>query len=241
LAPVVDLRLPGSIVGERCLAETAEQVSRLGAAFIEEVAKKHILTCAKHFPGLGAAKVDPHFGLPRVDRTKRQLQEEDAAAFVKLFNRADLVMISHAHYPGLGDEKPLPASISSRVVSGFLRKKLGYQGLTITDDLTMGAITTVGLTPELFLKAFEAGNDLLLFSQTTPLVSDAFNLIVSAARKSATLRRRVDESVQRILTLKSRTEFIPLQYRAHLKARITRHIEKLRKSVVEVGTRALTL
>jgi beta-N-acetylhexosaminidase len=241
LAPVADLRLPGSIVGERCLAESPEQVSRFSSAFIEELTKKHILTCAKHFPGLGAATIDPHFALPRVDRTKRQLQQEDAAAFVTLFNRADLIMISHAHYPGLGDEKPTPASISSRVVNGFLRKKLGYQGLTITDDLTMGAITSVGLTAELFLKAFEAGNDLLLFSQTTPLVSNAFNTIISAVRKSAVLRRRVDESVQRILTLKSRIEFIPLQYRTHLKARITRHIEKLRKSVVEVGPRALTV
>jgi beta-N-acetylhexosaminidase len=241
LAPVADLRLPSSIVGERCLADSPGQVERFGSAFIEELAKKRILTCTKHFPGLGAAHVDPHFVLPRVDRSKRQLQQEDAAAFVKLFNRADLIMISHAHYPGLGDEKPTPASISSRVVNGFLRKKLGYQGLTITDDLTMGAITSIGLTPELFLKAFEAGNDLLLFSQTTPLVSDAFNVIVSAVRKSAALRRRVDESVQRILTLKSRIEFIPLQYRAHLKARVTRHIEKLRKSVVDVGARALTV
>jgi hypothetical protein len=79
----------------------------------------------------------------------------------------------------------------------------------------------------------------LLFSQTTPLVEKAFRAILAATRKSAVLRQRVDESVERILTLKARIEFVPLQYRAHLKARITRQIEKLRKAVVEVSARAV--
>ena len=241
LAPVTDLRLPQSIVAERCFSSEPDEVARLARAFIEELSRRGILSCAKHFPGLGGATVDPHFVLPHIERTKRQLHQEDARPFQDLFDRADMIMISHAHYPGLGDDKSIPASLSTRVVSGFLRKKLGYPGLTITDDLAMGAITSVGLTPDVFLKAFEAGNDLLLFSQTTPLVGDAFNKILAAVRKSALLRRRVDESVERILALKGRVEFVPLQYRAHLKARITRQIEKLRKSLVEVAVRAVSV
>jgi beta-N-acetylhexosaminidase len=230
-APVLDLRLPGSIVFERSLASTPGEVARLSSAFLEELAKKNIVTCAKHFPGLGGATVDPHFALPRIDRNKRQLLQEDVAPFAALFGQVDMIMMSHAHYPGLGDEKPVPASLSSRVIDGLLRKKLGYKGLVVTDDLTMGAVTAVGLTPDLFLRAFEAGNDLLLFSQTTPLLEQAFKTILIAARGSATLRKRVDESVERILALKGRIEFVPLRYRTHLKARITRQIEKLRKSV----------
>jgi beta-glucosidase-like glycosyl hydrolase len=180
---------------------------------------------------LGGATADPHFSLPRVDRNKRQLQQEDALPFTLLFAGAEMIMVSHAHYPGLGDEKPVPASLSSRIIEGFLRKKLGYKGLVITDDLTMGAVTTIGLTPDLFLRAFEAGNDLLLFSQATPLVEQAFKTILRAARGSAALRKRVDESVDRIVALKARLEFVPLRYRTHLQARITRQIEKLRKSV----------
>src|SRR5205807_8571883 len=155
---------------------------------------------------------------------------------IKLFDQVGMIMVSHAHYPALGDEKPVPASLSMRVVQGFLRKKLGYKGLTITDDLTMGAVTALGLTPELFLRAFEAGNDLLLFSQTTPLVEQAFKTILRAARGSSAFRRRVDESVERILALKGRMEFLPLRYRTHLKARITRQIDKLRKSLEPVRT-----
>ena len=241
LAPVADLRLPGSVVSERCLSPEPMEVARLAGAFVEELSRRGILTCAKHFPGLGGAITDPHFGLPRVERSKRQLQLEDALPFTKLFGHAGIMMISHAHYPGLGDDKPTPASLSSRVVGGFLRKKLGYKGVIITDDLTMGAITSGGLTPDTFLRAFEAGNDLLLFSQTTPLLEEAFNKMVTAARKSAALRRRVDESIERIMSLKYQIEFRPLRYRTHLKARITRQIEKLRKSVIEVTTPALTV
>src|SRR5262249_43472800 len=241
LAPVVDLHLPDSIFAERCLGSDPLEVARVALAFTEELSKRRLFTCAKHFPGLGGTTVDPHFSLPRIERTKRQLQEEDTSPFVKLFGRTDMVMVSHAHYHGLGDDKPIPASLSSRVVEGFLRKKLGYKGLTITDDLTMGAVTTVGLTPDIFLRALEAGNDLLLFSQTTPLVEQAFKEIVVSARKSAALRRRVDESVEKILTLKGRIEYVPLRYRTHLKTRITRQIEKLRKSLIEVGPRGVTV
>lgn len=240
-APVLDLGLPGSIVAERCLASTPGEVARLGRAFVEELSKRGIIACAKHFPGLGGAVVDPHFSLPRVDRNKRLLQQEDAAPFASLFDDAGMMMVSNAHYPSLGDERPVPASLSTRVVDGFLRRKLGYKGLAITDDLTMGAVTTIGLTPELFLRAFEAGNDLLLFSQATPLVEQAFKTILRAVRGSAILRRRADESVERILALKGRLAFVPLRYRTHLKARITRQIEKLRKSLIEASPRHVTV
>ncbi|MBI4475120.1 MAG: glycoside hydrolase family 3 protein [Acidobacteria bacterium] len=232
-APVVDLELPGSVVSERTLGRNASDVGRLAAAFVDELAKRNIVGCAKHFPGLGGAKADTHFVLARVDRTKRELQQEDMLPFQRLVDEVGMIMVSHAHYPALGDDKPTPASLSPRIVDGTLRKKLGFGGVIVTDDLTMGAITSIGLTPELFLRAFEAGNDMLLFSQTTPLVEQAFKTIVRAARNSAALRNRLDESADRILKLKSQIEFSPLRYRAHLQSRITRQIEKLRGVVIE--------
>jgi len=240
-APVVDLRLPGSVVEERSLSPHPGEVARLAGAFVEELTKRNIIACTKHFPGLGGAQVDPHFVLPRIGRNKRQLQNEDAMPFVALFGSAGMIMVSHAHYPALGDEKATPASLSSRVIDGFLRKKLGYDGLIVTDDLVMGAVTSVGLTPDLFLRAFEAGNDLLLFSQTTPLAERAFKTILRATRGNAVLRKRLDESAERILRLKRRIEFVPLRYRTHLKARISRQIEKLRTAVGETAPRHQTV
>jgi beta-glucosidase-like glycosyl hydrolase len=146
-----------------------------------------------------------------------------------------MIMVSHAHYPYLGDERPLPASLSPKVVDQTLRKKLGFRGVIITDDLTMGAIAGIGLTPDVFLRAFEAGNDMILFSQTTPLLETAFKALILKARSSSTLRQRVDESVERILSLKNHIEFSPLRYRAHLQSRIIRQIEKLRSGLVPVS------
>src|SRR5262249_31186934 len=154
-APVADIRYPESVLAERCLASDPSAVSRFGTAFVEELGKRGIMTCAKHFPGLGAATVDSHFSLPIIDRSKRQLQQVDTVPFVSLFVQTRMVMVAHAHYSAF-DEKPVPASLSPRVIEGFLRKKLGYTGLVVTDDLTMGAVTSIGLTPELFLRAFEA-------------------------------------------------------------------------------------
>ena len=228
LAPVLDLSHPDSFMAQRTLSAEPAEAGRLGAAFIDELARKGILSCVKHFPGQGSTATDPHFGLPRIDRTKRQLLQEDALPFMDVLDEADIIMVSHAHFSGLGDEKPVPASLSPRVVDGFLRKKLGYTGVIMTDDMTMGAITSLGLTPHTFLAAFEAGNDMLHFSQTTPLVEQAFRLIVKSAKASEALRTRLDESVTRILALKSKIQYSPLRYRAHVRTRIQRQIEKLR-------------
>src|SRR5438128_2654201 len=114
-APVVDLHSPHSMMAERCLAADPAEVVRLASAFIEELSRRGIVACAKHFPGLGGAIMDPHFGLPRIERNKRQIQQGDAVPFIKLFDQAGLIMISHGHYPALGDEKPVAASLSNRV------------------------------------------------------------------------------------------------------------------------------
>jgi beta-N-acetylhexosaminidase len=115
-------------------------------------------------------------------------------------------------------------------VDKLLRKKLGYSGLIVTDDMTLGAVTSLGLTPDRFLEALEAGNDMLLFSQTTPLVEQAFQTILRSARQSAALRNRITASVQRILTLKKRIP-LSLRNRANARTRILRHIDRLSRNV----------
>jgi beta-N-acetylhexosaminidase len=231
-APVLDLKYPQSVMVERVLADNPALAARLGVAFVDELSKKNILSCIKHFPGMGAADRDPHFVLPRIDKSKRHLQQEDVVPFLNLLDEVGMVMVSHVYYPAMGDDRPTPASLSSRVVESYLRKKLGFSGVIITDDLTMGAISSFGLTPEIFLRAFEAGNDMLLFSQTTPLVEEAFKLIVRTVRQSDALRKRLEQSVSRILLLKTKIQYLPLRYRAHVRARINRQIEKLRQEIV---------
>jgi beta-N-acetylhexosaminidase len=231
-APVLDLSATGSVMGGRTLSSNPHEVTRLGGAFIEELARKNVMSCARHFPGLGAARSDPHFVLPRIEKSKRQLLQEDALPFLNLIDDVPMIQMSHAHYSAF-DEKPTPGSLSPRVVDGFLRKKIGFDGVIITDDLTLGAISSIGLVPDLFLRAFEAGNDMLLFSQATPLVEQAFKALVRETRASESLRKRLDESVSRILRLKSRIHYVPIRYRAHIKTRVNRQIEKLRTEAAQ--------
>lgn len=233
--PVLDLGAPGSIVRDRTFAATPASVTRLAKAFIEEVSKSEVLVCGKHFPGMGSASRDPHFALPRIEKTRKLLQMEDIAPFANLLGELPAILVSHASYPALGDS-PGAASLSPRVVDGLLRRSLGYKGVVITDDLTMGAISSLGLTPSRFLEAFEAGNDLLQFSQTTPLVEDGFSTILAACRKSVTLRNRLNVSVERILALKRR---IPpaVRNRAYLRTRVLRQVEKLKRAPVPTTTK----
>ena len=234
LSPVLDLGLPGSIVRERTLGASAAAVGRLAKVVIDEFGKKRILAGARHFPGLGGASRDPHFVLPRIERSRREILAEDVVPFNDLSAHLDLIMVSHGHYPSLGDIRPLPASLSHRVVEGLLRETVGFEGVVMTDDLTMGAVTSTGLTAKTFLKAVQAGNDMVLFSQTTPLLEEAFDFIVASARTDAALRKRIDCSIERILHLKRKIEFAPLRNRPHARPRLIRQIEKLRQSIPTV-------
>jgi beta-N-acetylhexosaminidase len=209
-------------------------VGRLAKVVIDEFGKKRILACARHFPGLGGASRDPHFVLPRIERSRREILAEDVVPFNDLSAHLDLIMVSHGHYPSLGDIRPLPASLSHRVVEGLLRETVGFEGVVMTDDLTMGAVTSTGLTAKTFLKAVQAGNDMVLFSQTTPLLEEAFDFIVASARTDAALRKRIDCSIERILHLKRKIEFAPLRNRPHARPRLIRQIEKLRQSIPTV-------
>ena len=228
--PPLDLATPGSILRGRTLAASPAAVVRAGSAFIEEVTESGILVCGKHFPGLGGIRRDPHFTLPHIDKPKKLLLMEDVPPFVNLFSALPMIMVGHAYYPSLAEARPIPASLSPRIVERLLRKKLGYQGVIVTDDMALGAVTSLGLTPERFLEALEAGNDMLHFSQITPLVEQAFQTILRAARQSSALRNRITASVQRILTLKRRIQ-PPVRNRAIVRTRILRHIDRLSRNV----------
>ena len=230
LSPVLDLHSPESVMRDRSLSSNAGEVTNLGRTFVVEFKERGIIACAKHFPGMGAAQMDPHFVLPRIDKSRKSILLDDALPFLNLIDEVPVMMVGHAWYPGLGtglEERPMPASLSARVVGGLLRRKFGFEGVIVTDDLTLGAIHTVGLTSDIFLQAFEAGNDMMMFSQVTPLVEHGFQLMVRAARQSEAFRSRVDSSVARILIAKEGIRTAPIRYRAQMRSRIVRQIERL--------------
>src|SRR2546421_1734835 len=150
LCPVLDISFDdeadNSLRG-RCYGTNVEQVVRLAAAFNDALREQGILSCGKHFPGYSAATVDAHHDLPRIDRSREQLDAEELAVFRHFAGRdgarrrplVDSMMICHGWYPSFNPKKT-PASLSREIVTNLLREEFRFEGLIMTDDLDMGAI-----------------------------------------------------------------------------------------------------
>ncbi|HVE12539.1 MAG TPA: glycoside hydrolase family 3 N-terminal domain-containing protein [Elusimicrobiota bacterium] len=172
LCPVVDVCRDASAdnsLGSRCWGSTPEEVTRKAGAFDRALRKEGVLSCAKHFPGYGPAKVDPHRELPVIE-TPRETLALDWAPYKAL--ETEFVMTGHALYPGI-DGSGLPSSLSRRVITDLLRGELGFRGCVMSDDLDMGAITRhIGLKEAARL-AVEAGTDQILICHDLERVREA--------------------------------------------------------------------
>jgi beta-N-acetylhexosaminidase len=198
LAPVLDVSPAGQglFMERRSLGGTPEQVARLGALVIATMQENGLAACAKHFPGLGGATLDPHKALPVVDRSLEELRGCDLVPFAAAI-RAGVagVMTSHTVYPQLDPDQP--ATLSPRILGGVLRDELGYDGMVVTDDLEMGAIENEGTVADAALVAFKAGADMLLICHEHPKIVAAYELL-SKAVGGGISEERVRRSLARI-------------------------------------------
>jgi beta-N-acetylhexosaminidase len=208
LGPVVDLALnPDNAVIEglgRSYGANPETAIAYAKAFIEAHRRNHILTALKHFPGEGYARVDTHRSLARITNTWRP---EELRPFSELIidGYADIVMMGHLVHAYLS-EPGRPASLSPRAIQVLLRTTLGYRGAVISDDMQMGALTEFFSPDECILLGIEAGLDLFIYSNRQhpdPQMPARFHRVANAAVESERIqRRRIEESVHRISTLK---------------------------------------
>jgi beta-N-acetylhexosaminidase len=185
LCPVLDISFDdnadNSLRG-RCYGKTVEQVVRNAGVFNEAMRKQGIASCGKHFPGYTCAKSDAHFELPRIDRTREELNQNELAVFKQFTDRVDSMMICHGWYPSLVAEKT-PASLSHRVITDLLRNEFGFDGLVMTDDLDMGAILNgYGLNDTIRL-AIEAGNDLVMICHRIPEIENVRKILETLPRQ----------------------------------------------------------
>jgi beta-N-acetylhexosaminidase len=144
----------------RCFSDDPEIVADFGEIFINESADMEMMTCAKHFPGLGAAGDDTHEDKVFIDRTEDELLSFELIPFKRAIEAdVDFIMVSHAVYPAIDS---LPASLSPKIIKGILREKLGYKGYVITDDLCMKGISDYYKQEDAIKMALAAGNDFVL-------------------------------------------------------------------------------
>ncbi len=201
-APVVDVNTnpKNPIIGNRSFGSDVQNVIAKSLAYAQGLQDNGVLAAIKHFPGHGDTDVDSHLDLPVVKHSLERLNKIELAPFKALMDKKiGGVMIAHLYVPQLEKGKNIPASISYDIVTNLLKNKFRYEGLVITDALNMNAVAKKYPAGELDLRAFKAGNDVLLFSQDVPTGK---KLIKEAIQKGEISEKRLEESVKKILKMK---------------------------------------
>ena len=203
-APVLDVNSnpDNPVIATRAFGGDPALVARLGAAFVRGVRDGGALSTGKHFPGHGDTSVDSHLGIPVVEADRRRLDEVELVPFVRAIDEGvDAIMTAHVQMPGvLGPGTP-PATLSPRLLTGLLREDLGFDGLLLTDALTMRGITDAYGIGEAAVRAVEAGADVILSPSDVPV---AISAVVEAVGEERLTRERIEDSARRILELKAR-------------------------------------
>ncbi len=186
LAPVLDLGLPESqkVIGTRCAAATAAGVVAYAREFLAGLAAHGVAGCGKHFPGLGGGMRDSHLETPKIRRTWQKLWQEDLEPYRALSDELPMVMVNHAAYP-LTKDKKRPASVSNFWVSDVLRKRIGYRGIVLSDDLEMGGVAKFMPMGEAAVAAVRVGADLLLICHHAEPILNVYESLASEAERSA--------------------------------------------------------
>ena len=192
LCPVLDISFDdeadNSLRG-RCYGKTVEQVIRNAGAFNDAMREQGIASCGKHFPGYSAATVDAHHDLPKIARTRAELDKEELAVFRSFIGRGtspeppivDSMMICHGWYPCFEPSRK-PASLSRRIVTQLLREEMRFNGLIMTDDLDMGAILNEYGLEETIRLVIAAGNDLAMICHRIPEIEQVHRILGTLPR-----------------------------------------------------------
>jgi beta-N-acetylhexosaminidase len=190
LAPVLDLGLPESqkVMGTRCAGTTAAEVVEYAQEFLAGLAAQGAAGCGKHFPGLGGGTLDSHLETPKIRRTWQQLWQEDLKPYRALPDELPMVMVSHAAYP-LTKDKKRPASVSSFWVGEVLRKRIGYRGIILSDDLEMGGVANFMPMGEAAVEAVRVGSDLLMICHHAEPILNVYEALISEGERSAAFGR----------------------------------------------------
>ena len=186
---------------DRSFGTSPTLVSQMVAAAVVADHAQGIVAVAKHFPGHGSAG-DSHAYLPTVSHSMSTLQSTDLPPFQAAVQAGvDMVMVGHLLVPAI--DPNLPTSLSPAAMA-LLRQTLGFQGVIITDDLSMDAITQHYGEAQAGVMSLQAGADVVMFSTSVPVAVQAAQLIMQQVESGAIPESRIDVSVERVLTLKQR-------------------------------------
>ena len=199
-APVADLGLTYG----RSYSTNPDEVVRYASAVGKAYDEAGLWYSYKHFPGIGKTDVDLHADTSIVPVSKETLLSEDTKVFVDLIKQSKpntyTIMVSHAMYPQIDPDHP--ASLSKAIITDWLRKDIGYNGVVVTDDMDMGALANHYTFGDMAVQSILAGSDILLVCHEYEHMQEAYNGLMKAVKDGRISKERLDESVKRILLMK---------------------------------------
>ena len=196
----------------RSFGRSPGEVLGYTTVYLRGLQETGIIGCLKHFPGIGAGEVDSHEQMPLVKLSHDDLIAQDLAPYIELFQRNDdrvrCVMVSHGGFPNIDIRKESaggllePASLSHNIVTRLLREELGYQHLVVTDDLEMGAISRHCDIDAAAIRAFVAGEDMMLICAHPDVIRRGYHALLQTAQAGKLPEGRIRESLKRISDIK---------------------------------------
>jgi beta-N-acetylhexosaminidase len=206
LAPMVDLALPDSleVLGTRCPAAAPADVIAYARGFLGGLKSRGIVGCGKHFPGLGGGTLDTHVETPAIGRNWHEMWNEDLVPYREAHREMPIVMMNHAAYPRTPG-KELPASVSRFWIGEILRKRIGYRGIILSDDLEMGGILKFMPIDEAAVAAIRTGSDLVEICHHPEPILLAYEALVTEAERSAAFRKILLERSRQTTRLCAKT------------------------------------
>lgn len=201
-APVADVLVNSgnSVIGNRSFGTEPETVAKMVSETVRGMQENGVSATLKHFPGHGSTYNDSHTGYTASQRTLEELRGAEFVPFkAGIASGVDFIMVAHITMVNATSDK-LPATLSKEVTEGMLKGELGYKGIVITDAMNMGAIANEYTTEEATVKAIQAGCDMILMPKDLTV---AHNALIAAVASGEITEERIDESVRKILTLKT--------------------------------------
>lgn len=204
-APVLDVNSnpENPVIGDRSFGNSPNLVSKLGIQTMKGLQSEKIIPTIKHFPGHGDTSSDSHIELPTVNKSLKELEKLELIPFNRAIDEgADMVMIAHIMLPEI--DRDYPSSLSKVVITGLLRNKIGFDGVIITDDMTMEAITGNFDIGSAAVESVKAGSDIIMVAHDYEKMIKVISVLKKAVEAGEIPEERINESVTRILQLKEK-------------------------------------
>lgn len=205
-APVLDLAFEASrsVMSSRAFSTDPKAVVGYAREFLAGLRSAGVIGAGKHFPGLGEGNLDSHHDLPVIKKSFKKLWDEDLVPYRLMKRDLPVVLVSHANYLEVTRDS-LPASMSKKWIADVLRRRIGYRGLIVSDDLEMGGVLKAAPIEDAAVEFIRAGGDLCLICHEQENVERAFEKMMRESERDARFRRRVIESARRIAAFKRKS------------------------------------